>query len=395
MIDQKQLFLLHQAQTSDTPLMLEIEKAEGVFLYDTLGKKYFDLISGISVSNIGHRNPKVVAAIKDQTDKYMHLMVYGEYVQSPQVKLAKLLSEQLPQSLNCTYFVNSGAEAVEGALKLAKRYTGRKKIIACRNGYHGSTQGALSVMSDDQFKNPFQPLLPEVSFIDFNNIDHLKNIDKNTACVITELIQGEAGVIIPEKDFLVQLKRRCEETGTLLIADEIQTGYGRTGTLFALQQFGIIPDILLLAKGMGGGMPIGAFISSNQIMSVFKSNPHLGHITTFGGHPVCCAAGYATLKFLLEENLISSVAEKEKLFRSLLVHPKIKSVRGKGLLFAVEFENYEFNKKVIDMCIKEGVITDWFLFADNALRIAPPLIISQEQIKDCCEVILSSISKAS
>ncbi len=393
MLTQRQLFLSHLAQTTPFPLMLEIEKAEGIYLYDKKGKKYADLISGISVSNLGHCHPKVIEAIKSQLDKYMHLMVYGEYIQSPQVQFASLLAKQLPPNLSCTYFVNSGAEAIDGAMKLAKRYTGRSEIVSFTNAYHGSTQGALSIMGSETFKNAYRPLLPDVRIIEFNSEEQLSLITCNTAAVFVEPIQGEAGVIVPEKDYLKKLRQRCNETGTLLVADEIQCGFGRTGTLFAFEQYYFIPDILCLAKAMGGGMPMGAFISSKEIMHSLTENPMLGHITTFGGHPVCCAAGYSALSVLLEENLIQQVSEKEKLFKQLLIHPSIKEVRGKGLLMAVQFDSFETNKKIIDLCIEKGVITDWFLFNDSAMRIAPPLIITEQEIKDCCAVILESINE--
>ena len=391
MLTQRQLFLNHLAQTNETPLALEIEKAEGIYLYDVSGKRYLDLISGISVSTIGHRHPKVIAAIKDQLDKYMHVMVYGEYILSPQVQLAKLLSEHLPSTLSSVYFVNSGSEAIEGAMKLAKRFTGRTEIISFKNGYHGSTQGSLSIMGNEEFKNSFRPLLPDTKQIEFNNVDDLKQITSHTACVVVETIQGEAGAIVPETGFLKQLRERCTAVGALLVADEIQCGFGRTGKLFAFEQYDFVPDILCLAKGMGGGMPIGAFISSKEIMNTFTNNPVLGHITTFGGHPVCCAASLATLNVLLEEKLIETVEAKEKLFRQLLKHPKIKSVNGKGLLLAIEFDTYEQNKMIIDKCIEKGVIVDWFLFNSKSMRIAPPLTITEEEIKFACEIILKSI----
>ena len=391
MLTQRQLFFNHIAQTSELPLALEIEKAEGVYLYDVSGKRYIDLISGISVSNIGHRHPKVIAAIKDQLDKYMHLMVYGEYIQSPQVQFAKLLSEHLPSTLSSVYFVNSGSEAIEGAMKLAKRFTGRTEIISFKNGYHGSTQGSLSIMGNEEFKNAFRPLLPDTKQIEFNNSDDLKLITSKTACVVVETIQGEAGAIVPQTNFLKALRERCTEVGALLVADEIQCGFGRTGKLFAFEHYNVVPDILCLAKGMGGGMPIGAFISSKEIMHSLTNNPILGHITTFGGHPVCCAAGLATLNVLLEEKLIDSVEEKEQLFRKLLKHPKIKSIKGKGLLLALEFDNYEQNKKIIDACIEKGVIVDWFLFNSHSMRIAPPLTITEEEIRFSCDIILKCI----
>jgi len=391
MLTQRQLFLNHVAQTSTTPLALEIERAEGVYLIDHSGKKYIDLISGISVSNVGHRHPKVLQAIQQQLDKYMHLMVYGEYIQAPQVKLASVLTKLLPGNLNSVYFVNSGAEAIEGAMKLAKRCTGRTEIISFKNAYHGSTQGSLSIMGNEEFKNAFRPLLPDVRQIEFNNFSQLNEITERTACVFVEPIQGEAGAIVPENDFLKQLRAQCDAVGALLIADEIQTGFGRTGKLFAFEHFEFIPDIICIAKGMGGGMPIGAFVSSRELMNTLTNNPILGHITTFGGHPVCCAAGIAVIEVLMEGDLITSVTQKEKLIRELLVHPKIKSIRGKGLLLSVEFESYQQNKTIIDKCIEAGVITDWFLFNSHSMRIAPPLTITEEEIKAACEIIVKSL----
>jgi len=393
MLTHRQLFLNHLAQTSDEPLMLEIIKADGVELTDVNGKKYIDLISGISVSNVGHRHPQVVEAIKKQLDQYMHLMVYGEFIQTPQTELAKTLCDHLPRNLNSCYFVNSGAEAIEGAIKLAKRFTGRTEIIAFKNAYHGSTHGALSIMGNEYFKNAFRPLLPGISFLEFNNKSDLKNITEKTSCVVAEVIQGEAGAIVPEKDFLKALHQRCNETGALLISDEIQTGFGRTGTLFAFEQHAFIPDILVLAKGMGGGMPLGTFISSKEIMHCLTNNPVLGHITTFGGHPVCCAASLATLKIISEMNLKTAIEEKEMLIRERLVHRKIKNISGKGLLLAVEFENAGENKRIIKKCIENGVLTDWFLFAENKMRIAPPLIISHDCIINATELILKSIDE--
>lgn len=393
MFTNRQLFFNHLAQTSETPLALEIEKAEGVHLFDVSGKKYLDLISGISVSNVGHCHPKVVEAIKEQLDKYMHLMVYGEYIQSPQTNLAKALSDLLPENLNSVYFVNSGSEAIEGAMKLTKRFTGRTEIISFENAYHGSTQGSLSIMGNEEFKSAFRPLLPDTRRIRFNNMDDLEFITENTAGVFVETIQGEAGAITPENDFLKHLKRKCNDTGALLIADEIQCGFGRTGKFFAFEHYNFTPDILCLAKGMGGGMPIGAFISSTEIMTKLANNPILGHITTFGGHPVCCAASLATLNVLSEEKLADKVLEKEVLFRSLLVHSKIKSIKGKGLLLSIELENFDQNKLVIDKCISNGVITDWFLFNSSSMRIAPPLIITLDEIRFACSVILQSLDE--
>lgn len=389
---QRSLFLQHVAQTSDFPLCLEIEKAEGMYMTDVDGKTYLDLISGISVSNLGHRHPNVINAVKEQLEKYTYLMVYGEFVQSPQVKLAQLLCSQLPSPLSSCYFVNSGSEANEGAMKLAKRYTGRKEIISFKNAYHGSTQGCLSIIGGDDFKKPFEPLLPNITQIAFNNENDLAKITEKTACVVVEPIMGEAGIIAPQNNFLQKLRARCTETGALLIFDEIQTGFGRTGKLFALEHFGVVPDILTLAKAMGGGFPIGAFVSSNAIMSSLKNNPILGHITTFGGHPVSCSAAFANLHTLLtDKELISSVAQKEQLFKQLLVHPSIKEVRSFGLMLAIEFDSFETNKAIIDKCIEKGVLTDWFLFNDKSLRIAPPLIITNEEIEWACKIILEAI----
>jgi len=388
----RQLFLANNAQTTDFPLLLEFERAEGIYMYDKEGKAFIDLIAGIGVSNLGHSNPYVINAIKNQLDKYMHLMVYGEYVQTPQVKFAEKLVSLLPAHLQSVYFTNSGAEAVEGALKLAKRYTGRHQIIACKNSYHGSTHGALSVMGNEEFKQAYRPLLPGVNFINFNSITDLDTITNKTACVIIETVQGEAGIRVPDAAYMQALRNRCNETGTLLILDEIQAAFGRTGKLFAFQHFGIEPDILLLAKALGGGMPVGAFISSNEIMGALKENPILGHITTFGGHPVCCAAGLAALEVLLDEKLVDGVAEKEALFKKLLVHPAIKQVRGKGLMLAAEFESFEFNKKIIDRCIENGVITDWFLHCSNSMRIAPPLVITADEIEKACGVIIEAVT---
>ncbi|RYE36680.1 MAG: aspartate aminotransferase family protein, partial [Sphingobacteriaceae bacterium] len=330
MLTNRQLFLLNVAQTSGSPRLLEIERAKGLYLYDTAGKAYMDLVSGFAVSNTGHSHPEIVQAIKNQVDLYMHLSVYGEFVQSPQVKLAQKITSLLPESLNSVYFTNSGTEATEGAMKLAKRFTGRSEIIACKNSYHGSTQGALSLMGNEHYKQAYRPLLPDVQFINFNQADDLELITTETAAVIVETIQGEAGVRVPNLEYMLLLRQKCSQTGTLLILDEIQSGLGRTGKLFAFEHFGIVPDILLTAKAFGGGMPLGAFIAPKNIMDALKENPILGHITTFGGHPVCCAAGLASLEVILKEKLIENVAAKEALFRELLLHPKIKEVRGKG-----------------------------------------------------------------
>lgn len=386
-MNQRELFLQHVGQTSTAPLCLEIVKAEGSKLYDANGKEYIDLIAGISVCNVGHRHPAVTEAIKQQIDAYLHIMVYGELVESPQVQYAKLLTSHLPESLNSVFYTASGSEATEGAMKLAKRYTGRTQIISFKNSYHGSTQGALSIMGDEYWRNAFRPLLPDIMQLNYNSLEDLANITERTACVIAETIQAEAGVIVPEKEWLKALRNRCAETGTLLVLDEIQCGFGRNGTLWAFEQFDVVPDILLLGKALGGGMPLGAFVADKKIMDSLSSNPVLGHINTFGGHPVCCAAGLAAFKVLLEERLIDSVKQKEELFLSLLKHPTIKSVRSHGLMIAVEFENYETNKRIIDACIANGVFTDWFLFASNCLRIAPPLTISEAEIRKACEII--------
>ena len=391
MLTLRQLFLANNAQTTNFPLLLEFERAEGVYLYDKDNKPYIDLIAGIGVSNTGHGHPYVIEAIKTQLDKYLHLMVYGEYVQSPQVKLAEKLVSLLPDTLQSIYFVNSGAEAVEGAMKLAKRYTDRREVLACYDSYHGSTQGALSIMGNEEYKQAYRPLLPGTGFIRFNNVDDLKLITTQTACVVIETVQGEAGIRVPDITYMQALNARCQQTGTLLVLDEIQAAMGRTGKLFAFEHYGIVPDILVLAKALGGGMPLGAFIASNQIMDALKENPMLGHITTFGGHPVCCAAGLAALEVILNEQLIATVGEKEALFRELLIHPAIKQVRGKGLMLAAEFESFDLNKKIIDRCISNGVITDWFLHCSNSMRIAPPLVITTEQIEQACSVIIEAV----
>jgi putrescine aminotransferase len=390
-MNNRQLFLSHLAQTTDFPLMIEIERAEGIYMYGPEGKSYMDLISGIGVSNVGHRHPRVIQAIQDQLDKYLHLMVYGEYVQSPQVKLAKALCETLPASLDNVYLVNSGSEAVEGALKLAKRYTNRREIISCVNAYHGSSHGSLSVGGNEIFKRAYRPLLPGIRNILYGSFKQLNEITEDTAAVIIETIQGEAGIRVACKEYFQALRNKCNDTGTLLILDEIQAGFGRTGKFWAFEHFDIEPDILVCAKGMGGGMPIGAFIANKEIMGVFKNNPLLGHITTFGGHPVSASASLATIQIILEEKLLDQVEEKANLFKKLLVHPKIKSIRNKGLMMAVEFESFDVLKPIIDRAIEKGVITDWFLFCDDSMRIAPPLIISHEEIKKACEIILEAI----
>lgn len=388
-MNQRQLFLKHVGQTSPSPLALEIVKAKGSTLIDVNEKEYIDLIGGISVCNVGHCHPKVVEAVKQQAEQYMHIMVYGELVETPQVAYAQKLTEYLPASLNSVFYTASGSEATEGAMKLAKRYTGRTQIVSFKNSYHGSTQGALSIMGDEYWRNAFRPLLPDIVQLNYNSFDDLQHITERTACVIAETIQAEAGVLVPQNDWLKALRNRCTETGTLLVLDEIQCAFGRNGTLFAFEQFDVVPDILLLGKALGGGMPLGAFVSDKKIMDSLTCDPVLGHINTFGGHPVSCAAGLAAFNVLLEEKLVDGVKEKEQLFRSLLKHPSIKTIRSCGLMMAVEFDSFETNKKMIDAAIANGVFTDWFLFASNCLRIVPPLNISTKEIETACKTIIS------
>jgi acetylornithine/N-succinyldiaminopimelate aminotransferase len=390
----RQLFLLHNAQTSAAPLAIEMVKAKGCKMWDVDGKEYIDLIAGISVCNVGHCHPAVVAAIQQQANEYMHVLVYGELVQSPQVQYAKLITDHLPPALNSVYFTSSGSEATEGAMKLAKKITGRTEMVAFHNSYHGSSQGSLSVMGSEYWRNAFRPLLPGIHHANYNSFEALHLITTNTACVIAETIQAEAGVNAPLKEWIKALRKKCTETGTLLILDEIQCGFGRNGTLWAFEQFDIVPDILLLGKALGGGMPMGAFVAGKQLMDAFTDNPVLGHITTFGGHPVCCAAGMAAMNVLLKEQLVEQVHEKEILFRTLLHHPKIISVRSRGLMIAVEFTSFEENKKIIDACISAGVFTDWFLFASHCMRIAPPLTISKEEIEEACGIILNCLEES-
>lgn len=389
-MNQREIFLRHIAQTSLSPMALEINRADGCCLYDKDGKEYIDLVGGISVANTGHRHPKIIAAIQQQLEAYLHIMVYGEFIESPQVQYAKLLTEHLPANLNSVYFTNSGAEAVEGAMKLAKRVTNRSQIIAFNQSYHGSTQGALSIIGDEYWRNTFRPLLPDILHADYNSFDALNFITEKTACVIAETVQAEAGINAPSKEWMQALQKKCKDTDALLILDEIQTGFGRTGKLWGFEHFDIVPDILLLGKALGGGMPLGAFIADKKLMDAFTDHPVLGHITTFGGHPVSCAAGKAAMKVLTEEKLIEKVSQKENLFTSLLVHPKIKAVRLFGLWMAVEFDSFETNKKIIDTCIQNGVLTDWFLFAANCLRISPPLTIAEKEIEKACSIILAA-----
>lgn len=388
----RQLFFNHLAQTSPSPIGIEMVKAEGIFLFDKEGKKYYDLIAGFSVANIGHSNPKVIEAAIAQTKQYMHLIVYGEFIQQPQVAYAKLLTDNLPQNLNCVYFTNSGTEATEGAMKLAKRITGRNKVFAFNKSYHGSTQGALSIMGDEYFRNAFRPLLPQVYHFNFGEDEILEAIDETVACVVTEIVQAEAGVNTATNYWLQQLRNKCTEKGVLLIADEIQSGFGRTGTLWAFEQFNIVPDILLLGKALGGGMPLGAFIANKEMMNTLTNNPVLGHITTFGGHPVSCATGKAAFEVLLQEKMINTIAEKNNLLQQHLQHPKIISKKNIGLWMAIEFDSFETNHNIIKKCIEKGIITDWFLFAPNCMRIAPPLTISNQQIVEVCKIIVACIN---
>lgn len=390
-MNQRSVFLTHVAQTSPAPLALEIVKARGTHMVDRKGKSYLDLIAGISVCNVGHCHPKVIKAIKTQADQYLHLLVYGEFVETPQVQYARLLTEYLPPTLNCVYFTNSGAEATEGAMKLAKRVTGRTNMIAFKQSYHGSTQGALSIMGDEYWRNAFRPLLPGILHLDYNDFSVIDQINQDTACVILESVQAERGVHAPLKSWLTALRKRCNETGALLIMDEIQTGFGRTGQLWGFETFNIVPDVVLLGKALGGGMPLGAFVADRSLMQSLTADPVLGHITTFGGHPVSCAAGLAAMKVLLKEKLVEKVAAKEVLFRQLLHHPSIRAVRSRGLLMAIEFDSFEINKKIIDECLKLGLLTDWFLFAPNCLRIAPPLTITRREIKKACGILLKAL----
>jgi acetylornithine/succinyldiaminopimelate/putrescine aminotransferase len=392
MID-RDAFFAHTAQTTPYPVGIEIERADGIYLYTPQGKAYMDMISGIAVSNLGHRHPKVVEAIKQQLDKHLFVMVYGEYLQEAPINLAKRLAEVLPPNLNTSYFVNSGTEANEAALKLAKRCTGRTEIVSCHRSYHGNTHGSLSVSGNEMKKNAFRPLLPDVRFIHFNDENDLQYITERTACVIIEPIQGDAGVRIPAPDYLKKLRARCTEVGALLIFDEIQTGIGRTGSLFAFEQFGAVPDILTLGKALGGGMPIGAFIASHEMMRELTHNPMLGHITTFGGHPVCCAAALASLNVLLEENLIAQVHAKGALMRELLMHPLVREIRSIGLMFAVEMEDFDTVYKVVQMCMERGVIGYWFLSTKNSFRLAPPLTITEEEIRKACGIIRSCMDE--
>ena len=388
MDEPKDIFKKHQAQTFPFPSCIEIESANGSYITDVNGKQYLDFVAGVSACTLGHSNPIIIDAVKEQLDKYTHVMVYGEFLQSPQYKLAKLLADNLTESLSTTYFVNSGTEAIEGAMKLAKRATGRSEIISCKDSYHGSTQGALSIMGNEEHKAKYRPLLPNCNQIIFNDKNSLTLITKQTAAVVIEPIQGGTGFITPKNNFLQKVREKCNETGTLLIFDEIQTCFGRLGTLFGFEKHNVIPDILCIAKGMGGGMPIGAFIASWELMNLLTFEPKLGHITTFGGHPVNCAASLATLQHLLSTDIMQEVEKKEQLFREHLQHPQIKEIRGEGLMLAIEFEDEELAQKVVAQSLEEGLILFYFLFSKTAIRITPPLTISKKEIIDGCKIIL-------
>jgi acetylornithine/N-succinyldiaminopimelate aminotransferase len=392
-MNNRQLFLSHIAQTSPKPIGIEMVKAEGIYIWDKEGKRYIDGIAGFSVCNIGHSNPSVVKAVQDQAAAYMHLIVYGEFIETPQVAYATQLAKHLPPSLNCIYFTNSGAEATEGAMKLAKRVTKRTKIISAHKAYHGSTQGALSLMGDEYWRNAFRPLLPEVYHFDYGSEDLIEAIDGTTAAVIVETIQAESGVTTPSKEWMKVLRAKCDEHCVLLILDEIQAGFGRTGSLWAFEQFGIVPDVLLLGKALGGGMPLGAFIANKDLMKTLSYNPVLGHITTFGGHPVSCAAGKAAMDFLLSADLVQTIPSKAKMLQQKLIHPAIKNVQLNGLWCSLQFESNEVTQAIADCCIRNGLITDWFLFAPDRLRIAPPLIITMEQLNEVCGIIIKSINE--
>lgn len=393
MISNRALFLKNTAQTSSFPRLFEIVKAEGIYLYGPQGERYLDLVSGFNVSNIGHRHPEVIAAIQQQLEKYLHVTVYGEFIQVPQVEFATELLKTLPSSFGSVYLTNSGAEAVEGSMKIAKKFTGRRQIIAARNAYHGSTQGALSLIGNPAYQEAYAPLLPEIDFIEFNNIPSLDLISEQTAAVIVEAIQGEAGVQVPTVEFMQALRRKCDETGAILIFDEIQTGFGRTGKMFAFEHFEIVPDVLMLAKGIGGGMPLGAFVARKEIMDVIKDNPMLGHITTFGGHPVSCAAALASLRVIQNEKLLKTVDAKAALFRKELDHPKIKEIRGKGLMMCLQLETFDQVYQVSTYCAEKGVMIDWYLHCETALRVAPPLTISEDEIKYACGIIREGLEK--
>jgi len=395
MLTNRQLFFQHLALPSQFPLGLEIELAEGIYMYAPGGKRYIDLVSGVCVNNLGHGHPAIVKAVKEQLDKYLHLMVYGEFIQSPQVKLAHKLVEFLPDNLNSVYLVNSGSEAVDGALKLAKRVTGRTELVGFRDSYHGGTHGAFSMLGNEKMKYAYRPLLPDVRHLQFNNLDDLEQITERTACVLVEPVQAEAGVIVPENDFLLALRKKCDETGALLIFDEIQTGFGRTGKLFCFEHYVVAPDILCIAKGMGGGMPIGAFVANKQLMLTFTGNPEFGHITTFGGHPVCAAAALANLETLTENHeIISQVENKGAMYeKALQNHPLVKKIRRKGLLMSVELPTVEMNQKAMQQLLANGLVTDPFFFMPQAFRIAPPLVINREELEFTVQMIIKSLNE--
>ncbi|MCS6973410.1 MAG: aspartate aminotransferase family protein [Cyclobacteriaceae bacterium] len=390
-----QVFFQHLAQTSPSPYLIEVERAQGIYLYSPDGKRYMDLISGIAVSNLGHGHPRIIEAIKNQADKHLHVMAYGEFIQDAPNRLAEKLVSMLPPSLNCCYFVNSGTEANEGALKLAKRFTGRTEIVSFHKSYHGSTHGSLSVSGNERKKYAFRPLLPDVRFIRFNETADLEQITERTACVIMETIQGDAGVRIPSTEFMHALRKRCDETGALLILDEIQCGMGRTGKLFAFEHFGIIPDILTIGKAFGGGLPIGAFVADKKIMQTLTFDPPLGHITTFGGNPVCCASALAVLEVLEEEKVVAGVERKGKLFEELLQHSDIRELRRIGLMFAVDFDSAERVNRIVQRAKDKGVICYWFLSHPYSFRIAPPLIINDDEIREACKRIHEAIQETS
>ena len=389
----KQEFFKYQAQTTPFAAGFEVEKAEGSYIYGKDGNAYLDFVAGVSANTLGHSHPKVVNAIKEQADRYLHVMVYGEYAQEKPVALCQLLAEATPAPLEVTYLVNSGAEAIDGALKLAKRYTGREEIISMKNSYHGNTHGALSVSGNEVHKREFRPLLPMISFIEFNNEEEFSKITEKTACVIAETIQGAAGFLTPSQNYFKNLKKRCEEVGALLILDEIQPGFGRTGKLFSFEHYDMVPDILVMGKGMGGGVPVGAFMSSAKIMKSLQHSPKLGHITTFGGNPLIAAASYATLKEVLDSGLMNEVNEKEALFRELLVHPKIKKVNGRGLMLAVELESPDYTLKVAKRCMEKGLIVFWQLYRNEFMRISPPLTLTQNEIRKGCQIILQALDE--
>jgi acetylornithine/succinyldiaminopimelate/putrescine aminotransferase len=389
----KESFYRHIAQTSDSPIGLEISHAKGIYLYTTDGRRYTDFISGIAVSSLGHSHPKVVQAVQEQAAKHMHVMVYGEFIQKSQSDLAELLVSQLPESLQRIYFVNSGTEANEGALKLAKKHTRRTKLVAFKNSYHGDTHGSLSVTGRDVYRDPYLPLLPDVHFLDFNSSEGFEQIDENTACVILEPIQGEGGIIAADPVWLKTLRARCTEVGALLIFDEIQSGFGRTGTLFVFQQYGVVPDILCMAKAMGGGLPLGAFASSDAIFEAFKYGPPLNHVTTFGGHPVSCAASHAALSALLSENLMSRAVVIESSVRDTLKHPSIKEIRGKGAMLGVQLHTYEQTKRVVETCFERGILLGWTLHSNTLIRVAPPLVISDDQLQETLNEILKVVDQ--